>query len=121
MLARLTPAGLCLAAALTTILIEGVTVALRFGIGLRSDEETRWLARYTGGHRVHHAYLGVVLMLVSYACESASDARLTMVVLGAGIALSDLVHHYLVLWPLTGSPEFNVRYPAAGAEAAQAD
>jgi len=25
--------------------------------------------------------------------------------------LSDIVHHFLVLWPITGNPEFDLFYP----------
>jgi hypothetical protein len=121
MLALLTPTETILAIATITALVEGVTILLRFGVGLRSDEDTRWIARITAGHRIHHAYLGVALMLASLLCDRASGARNALVIFGAGVALSDLVHHYLVLWPLTGSPEFNVRYPEPTTEAADAD
>ena len=32
-------------------------------------------------------------------------------ILAIGLVVSDLVHHFLVLWPLTGSPQFDLFYP----------
>ena len=31
--------------------------------------------------------------------------------LGAALILSDLVHHYAILWPIVGSPQFDLTYP----------
>jgi hypothetical protein len=106
------PVDLCVATVLVTCAIELVTVALRFGCGLRSDTHTRWLAKITAGRRIHHAYLGVAVMATSLIVESSSALCHALVVVGASLALSDLVHHYLVLWPLTGDPEFRTRYVA---------
>lgn len=33
-------------------------------------------------------------------------------VVGVGLLSSDLIHHFLVLWPMTGSPDFDLVYPA---------
>jgi hypothetical protein len=27
------------------------------------------------------------------------------------LIFSDLAHHFIVLWPITGSPEFDIIYP----------
>ena len=36
---------------------------------------------------------------------------LTLIVIGIALALSDAVHHFLVLWPIVGSPQFDLVYP----------
>jgi hypothetical protein len=33
-------------------------------------------------------------------------------VLGIALLASDLIHHFAILWPLTGTPEFHLKYPA---------
>ena len=38
-------------------------------------------------------------------------ARNATLLLGAALFLSDMVHHFLVLWPVTGSPQFDLVYP----------
>ncbi|HBE71421.1 MAG TPA: hypothetical protein DDW52_25020 [Planctomycetaceae bacterium] len=47
--------------------------------------------------------------------EVTSNARWTDVALVVGLALlaSDVIHHFLVLWPVTGSPQFDFVYPPA--------
>lgn len=34
-----------------------------------------------------------------------------MLAIGLGLFFSDLIHHFLVLWPVVGSPQFDVFYP----------
>jgi hypothetical protein len=34
-----------------------------------------------------------------------------LAVVAIGLVISDIIHHFLVLWPVTGSPEFDLRYP----------
>jgi hypothetical protein len=97
--------GLALALA-----IEGLTCLLRFGLGLQSTRETGWLAPFTCGYRIHHGYIGLVMLLVSPAVRAPSWRKALMVI-GLGLAVSDAIHHFAILWPLTGSPEFHIRYP----------
>lgn len=97
--------GLALAAVL-----EAVTCAMRFGAGLESTRDTGFLARLTLGLRVHHGYLGVVLLAVAPGLPTLRGRHAARV-LGIGLLVSDLVHHFLVLWPLTGSPQFDFFYP----------
>jgi hypothetical protein len=33
-------------------------------------------------------------------------------ILAFSLIASDLIHHFLVLWPLTGSPHFDLTYPS---------
>ena len=41
-----------------------------------------------------------------------------LVIAGVGLFVSDMVHHFLVLWPLTGTPEFHIKYAIESAVAA---
>lgn len=96
-----------------TLLFESLTAFARFGLGLRSNEATRsYVAVFTGGLRVHHGYLGALLLGVAFlALRERPRAREGLMILGAALLLSDLVHHFLVLWPLTGDPSLDVFYP----------
>ena len=98
--------GLGLAAA-----IEGFTLLMRFGLGLKSTRDTSWLAPFTLGYRIHHGYIGLLLLVIALVV-AAPGWRQLLVAVGVGLIVSDLVHHFLVLWPVTGSPEFHIRYPA---------
>jgi len=104
-----------LAAALT-VLIEGVTCILRFGFRLESTKHTAsTIGRLTFGLRIHHGYVGLlvaVAALVAMKCrpEWSAWARIALAV-GIALVASDAIHHFLVLWPVTGSPHFDLVYP----------
>ena len=92
--------------------IEALTLILRFGFSLQSTQDTTWLAAFTGGLRIHHGYLGMLcLMGATLAWDRLRRTSPWAVVLGLGLLVSDLVHHFLVLWPITGSPQFDLIYP----------
>lgn len=97
-----------------TAIIELICVILRFGLRLESTRDTAstigWL---TFGIRIHHGYCGLVLIVVA-SLLLARYPRLARwgLVIGWALVLSDLIHHFLVLWPLTGSPHFDLTYPA---------
>ena len=97
---------------LWAILIECMTVFGRFGFHLESQQSTAFLAHFTHGLRIHHGYIGVLLLLLVVAGllrRRRATARLSIVV-GVALVLSDAVHHFLVLLPVTGSPEFHLTY-----------
>ncbi|OPZ01369.1 MAG: hypothetical protein BWZ10_03468 [candidate division BRC1 bacterium ADurb.BinA364] len=106
----LTNAELALWIVVAAVAIEAATALLRFGLGLRAARQTRFLARWTGGLRVHHGYIGAALLICAPWLSSQGPRQATIFV-GGALALSDALHHLLVLWPLTGSPEFDWRYP----------
>lgn len=93
-----------------TLAFEGLTCWLRFGRGLTSRNDTRFMARLTGGIRIHHGYVGLVMMAVVAAIPGVAGAEWAWRI-GWALFLSDAVHHFLVLWPITGSPEFDLTYP----------
>jgi len=100
-----------------TVLVEAVTAALRFGFDLQSTRDTAsTIGTITGGLRIHHGYVGVLIILIILAATPLWRrwprlSRFALIV-GTALLLSDLVHHFLVLWPITGSPEFHLFYPA---------
>jgi hypothetical protein len=95
------------------VLIEGFTILLRFGLHLEATRDTAsTFGRLTGGMRIHHGYFGVLAVLIAAAVlhRRPLPGRWLLVV-GIALVLSDLVHHFLFLWPIVGSPEFHLFYP----------
>lgn len=90
---------------------EALTVLFRFGFGLKSTRDTRWLRHWTFGYRIHHGYIGIVLLVLALLLPLPPRIADLAVIAGVALAVSDVVHHFLVLWPVTGSPEFDIRYP----------
>src|ERR1051326_957695 len=88
---------------------EIVTCLFRFGLHLQSTRDTRALAGWTFGFRIHHAYPGVLLLLLGLLVQKGSW-RTLLLLLGLGLVMSDLAHHFAVLWPITGDPQFHLRY-----------
>lgn len=107
---------------LLAVAFELVTVGLRFGLGWKSPERTRSLGRLTRGWRVHHGYPGLLLMPAAIPVQGLIPgaespflmlAWLGPIVLAIGImlAVSDLIHHAIVLPLFAGSHEFELHYP----------
>lgn len=95
-----------------TIAIEAVTCLLRFGFSLESTRDTaNTVGRLTFGLRIHHGYIGVLLLPIAFAIERRWPrlSKLTLV-LSLALIASDLIHHFIVLWPVTGSPQFDLFY-----------
>ena len=109
-LAALSPGTVVLLTAALTAIIELVTVVLRFGFGLQAQTSTAWMARFTFGYRDHHGYWGALLLVIAALVRKRAALRNALVIIGAALFLSDVIHHFLVLWPITGSPEFYFRY-----------
>ncbi len=109
-LADLSAWQVALATAVLTAAIELVTIFLRFGLGLKAAQVTAWLARFTFGLRIHHAYIGALVLVASVFAGARPSLMNALLMLGASLVLSDLVHHFLILWPITGSPEFHLTY-----------
>ena len=60
--------------------------------------------------REHHGYYIVPLALISLFVKNRFWKNALLIV-GIGCFVSDMVHHFLVLWPITGSPHFDLTYP----------
>ena len=92
--------------------LEGLNCVVRFGIGLESARDTAFLAPLTHGIRIHHGYVGAVVLLAGILSRLPRRWRQVVIVCGAALLLSDLAHHFLVLWAVTGSPAFDLTYRA---------
>jgi len=62
------------------------------------------------GYRIHHGYGGVVLIILA-VLSSGGGLRKALLLVGISLLVSDAIHHFLVLWLVTGSPELDIRYP----------
>jgi hypothetical protein len=97
-----------------TVVFEAITVVFRFGFKLEATRDTaKYVARWTRGVRIHHGYWGVPLALAGAVMLLATPVGVAfwLLVLGLALIKSDLIHHFLVLWPITGSHDFHLRYP----------
>lgn len=99
-----------------TLLFEAVTVLFRFGFKVEATRDTaKYIARWTRGIRIHHGYWGVPLLILGVALLATSmgpiQAAAWSVILGLALIKSDLMHHFLVLWPITGNHDFDLVYP----------
>jgi hypothetical protein len=108
---RLSPGRLLLLGLFSAVLIEAATVVLRFGLDLQATRDTGTIGAYTFGLRIHHGYIGVLIAAIA-CCFRRPSIRNFLLVPAIGLFLSDMFHHFLVLWPLTGSPQFHWVYPA---------
>lgn len=108
---KLTWIEFTLAALLVTVVIEAITILFRFGFNMRANSDLAFLSYWTGGLRIHHLKLGLLLCMVAFATGTAPYWHNTMIIVGSALVVSDVTHHFLVLWPLTGSHEFNLTYP----------
>ncbi len=98
---------------LLTVVFEVITCVMRFGLKLESTRDTAsTIGRWTWGLRIHHGYLGLLMIAVSsWIWSRYPRLAFWLLVVGGGLLFSDLVHHFLVLWPVTGSPQFDLVYP----------
>lgn len=99
---------------LVTIGIEIACIVFRFGFGWSSSSSTAsTIGVITMGYRIHHGYLGLLIGPIGFLyAKHRANLGWTLMVLGVGLVLSDLIHHFAVLWPLTGSPQFDLKYPS---------
>lgn len=99
-----------------TVILETLTCVMRFGLGLESTRDTAsTIGVLTFGIRIHHGYIGIVMIPIAMWLwqRSPAIARYILVVALALFA-SDMIHHFLILWPITGNPHFHLVYPPAG-------
>lgn len=105
------PGGLTVPTLVLTALLEGITAGGRFGLRLESTRDTAsTVGRLTGGIRIHHGYIGVLLLLIAWRWAREGPARRWGLIVGWSLVLSDLIHHFVVLWLATGSPQFDLVY-----------
>jgi hypothetical protein len=86
----------------STFIFEVFTCAGRFGFGFRSREIAPRYKRYTFGVRIHHGYVGAAAVPPAFLPVMAPPAQAVVLGLAAGLIVSDLIHHFVVLPILTG-------------------
>ncbi|MFW6255679.1 MAG: hypothetical protein ACOC54_02565 [Candidatus Sumerlaeota bacterium] len=98
---------------IATIVMEGITAAMRFGLGLQTSVYTaNNIGRLTMGIRIHHGYFGVLAIVLAGVFWRRFPAACSWLLpLGGALVLSDLIHHYIVLWIFVGDPQFDLVYP----------
>ncbi|MBI3038724.1 hypothetical protein HYY75_06715 [bacterium] len=97
---------------LLTLTFEIITVFFRFGLGLESSRDTASiLGKLTLGVRIHHGYIGFLILFFSAVFSLPPIWKRRFIILGWALFISDLVHHFLVLWVTTGSPQLDLLYP----------
>ena len=96
-----------------TILMELLTIILRFGFKLESSRDTAsTVGRLTFGLRIHHGYIGVLMVVVAWCyIEPNTPCYEWFMIVGISLSISDFIHHVCVLWPIVGNPEFHLIYP----------
>jgi hypothetical protein len=98
------------------ILLELITIYLRFGRQMKSPEKTAWIGRMTRGYRVHHGYHGFAMIPAGMLIFPGAVGE-WLVIAGLALLLSDAIHHFIVLKWITGHHEFWVKYPPREARA----
>lgn len=93
-------------------LVELGTLFCRFGLDLHATRDTAsTIGLLTGGVRIHHGYIGLILMIASIWLRHRPKAFEWLLIAGLALFVSDAIHHFGVLWLLTGDPEFHLVYP----------
>lgn len=95
-----------------TLAFEILTCALRFGAGLESTRDTAsTIGKLTMGVRIHHSYMGLIMLPIAMLIEHRWPRSSRWILcIGLGLLFSDLIHHFIVLWLITGSPQFDLFY-----------
>jgi len=106
---ELTAGVIVVATFLLAIIIELATCFLRFVLGKESAKDTTFIGEYTFGVRIHHGYVGAVILLLCYYLGIGGIAGMALSCIGWALILSDAFHHCL-LRHLTGSFCFDLLY-----------
>jgi hypothetical protein len=93
-----------------TVAMELVSIYFRFVLHFQSTRDTRFLRQLTLGIRIHHGFPGLVLVWVALFLRPGFW-RCWCLRIGVALIFSDLIHHFLILWPLTGYADFDLLYP----------
>jgi len=93
---------------ISAIIIESITIFGRFFLNISSKKvyirvmKKFKLKRF---YHFHHLFTGIIIAVVFYFYYHHFFFNL-----GLGIFLSDLIHHFAVLWIVLKHPEFHVVY-----------
>lgn len=94
------------------VVFEIVTCVLRFGFAVESTRDTASsVGRLTMGLRIHHSYIGIACVALAFWLERRfPKSSFHLLSIGIGLFISDMIHHFLVLWVTTGNPQFDLLY-----------
>ena len=94
------------------VLFEILTCVLRFGYALESTRDTAsTIGRLTLGVRIHHSYIGIACIAAAFWLEQRfPKCSFHLLAIGIGLFISDMIHHFVVLWIITGNPQFDLLY-----------
>ncbi|MBL4849703.1 MAG: hypothetical protein JKY65_29590 [Planctomycetes bacterium] len=109
-LGTFSPSGALRYGLLWGVLFEALTVFSRFGLAFESQRDTAALGQLTFGIRIHHGYVGVLFLGLAWLLRTTPSRRNAALALGVALLFSDLVHHFAVLWPITGTHQFFLVY-----------
>ena len=96
---------------LSFLIIEAITIYFRFCLNMKSKDRYKQKVKKSGSGRVfhwHHFIIGIAIVLFSLFFEGQFEKSLFN--LGTGVFVSDLVHHFVVLYFFTGKTEFYLQY-----------
>jgi hypothetical protein len=95
-----------------TFVFEAITLFFRFACGLEWAKVGKsTVGAATFGIRIHHSFVGLAMVAAGAIPAVASSLLGGMVVAtGGALFLSDMIHHFLVLWPVTGRAQFDFVY-----------
>ena len=98
---------------LLPLIFEGITLLCRYGFRLESTRDTAsTVGKLTFGLRIHHGYIGLLILFIFYKWLKDKPGWVQWLApLGFALIFSDLIHHFLVLWPIEGDPHFDFVYP----------
>ena len=93
---------------ITAVVIEVITIIGRFGFNIST--KSLWvkvMKHYNRRHwvHVHHVFIGLLVVAIALIVKNNLVLNL-----GLGVIMSDAIHHFIILWPLIGSPEFHIIY-----------
>ncbi len=92
------------------IILELLTCMGRFVIGFSVKEHESAVTALTFGVRIHHGYTGLAFVIVAAAvgrftkCPRKHLRKVS--IFGVALVVSDFIHHFIVLYLVTGSTEF---------------
>jgi len=95
-----------------TVMFELITLLFRYGFSMEATTHTQPLSAFTFGIRIHHLYIGLLLLAVyPFTKKLNKTVRTYFLAIALALVFSDTIHHFAVLWPIEGSPHFDLVYP----------
>src|SRR5262245_35685639 len=99
---------LMIASLIATLVIEVVTLIFRFCFLIRPEVSPAYsVGMLLAGIRIHHGFFGLLFLFLAMLLRRSKAVLVPwFLVLGIGLLASDIVHHFVILAPILGDPEF---------------